>query len=452
LTLPNEDDFSLDIMYYPEQVVPNSFRSSVYMFVTEQDGNYNNDCAWGFDFGTGSGGGHSSLQNAVGRNCMTETGDVDSYPKTYEGVIDYWVCLGQTINVDPATACDRVDVATTGFDNQNLDSLRAEHFCKKFQYDLSVNVTSGGVNSEAQFVMDYIRDPIDTGDLVEFFGADGASQPLEEVVEWAICDYNDLGDIQYEECFARMAPTPPARVLDMSTASQSNPFSTVFALQGLSDQSLVNDEFPLSIDLTQSSMHLFHASYAGFYDTCDAADCTDVTTDILSSLVIREFGNSADVNENWHVALEGGMPIFDEASTQNCDENFCTFVLNLLFRSKFERRRLQLVLPYKNNRQLSSIFEDKSFVDPSMMSENSDTFYRVLQESAEQSKGAKVKAVRSESGPGLWIGVGIGSMFTAFAAFVVYKRRKSTEEDDEIKSQHPSNDSVFTHDDELIIV
>jgi len=367
----------LDIRYYPEQVIPYDYRSSVYLFVTRQDGttfDASGSCGVEFAFGSGTDGIHSSMQYGIDRDCLTETGDPNSWPKSYEGDLEYWYCIGETSAGD----CDDVDAVTAGFDPTDRDSLRAEHYCKKTVYDFSMNVSSGGLDATASFVMEYIRDPIEAP-VGPFFGANGAVQALTNPLHWAICDWNDLGDVQYEECFARVAVNPPPRVLDLSTATDTNVFSTVFSLFGATDLSLVSDDQPLTIDLTESEFHLFHSVYAGDYSVCDPLTCDDVTLEITSSLVVREFGD-ADVLENYHVALEGDMPLFDEASTQNCDEGFCTLVFVLNFESVTgARRQLFVPLPIE-------------FHSPKLSQ------YRRLEEDATQTKPTKVTATRSSNG------------------------------------------------------
>ena len=428
LSVDSNSTLATTQLYHPEQVVPYQFRSSVYMFLEKQDGTFVNDgdCAmeWNFDAG------QHTTSVSLPRKCITETGDTNTWPKTYAGNIQYWYCLGST------TSCALVDAATTGFDVTDDASLRDDHRCKRLTYDFTATISSGGLDATVDFVLNYVRDPVDTSDVNQFFDANGNAQTLDQDVIWAICDRNDLGDVDYAACFARMAVIPEPRVIDLTTATDTNQFQATFGLQGDLDRSLVTASAPLYIDVAKSSVYLFHADYVGDYSAC-AAGCTDATSEVGSTLSVLKYGASGDVEQFWHVALEGQTPTFDAAAGQGCDESFCTIVLVLNFRSDVgARRELRLVMDF-----------DGEHATPSR---------RMLGQSATQSKVTRARAVVDSAGgdddmPDWVFGVLGGAAglvgLVGVGALVARRRRRSSSEgaQQEKKQRGSSSSSVSLH-------
>merc|ERR1711916_28118 len=245
-----------------------------------------------------------------------------------------------------------------------------EHYCKRVVYDINITITetNDGLDEIVQFELEYIRDPIDTDSIDQFFDTDGNARVLQNDVIYAVCDYNELNDIEWQECFERMAINPEPRVLQMSTDELSSPFSMTFGLTG-DDRDLVSDETPLTINVAQSNIYLYHALYSGNFQNCGTL-CSEHTSTVAMDLMEFSLVAPTETTEYWNIAFEGTMPIFDPDSDMQCDESFCTLVLVLNFESKqpsgeYESRRLEAHMPI-----------------------------RLLQESATQAKQTKVKALQ----------------------------------------------------------
>lgn len=411
IDVSNEWTFDLDILYYPEQVIAKDYRSSVFMYLKDNTGGLSGSgkCASEFDFGTGGNGAHSSLMEDFNRSCITLTSTPGVWPKSYEGDIAYWHCLGDTSD------CDDVTAAAVGFDADDMTSyntLRAEYLCTLNEYSFELEVSDGGLDADAQFVMEYIRDPIEPPEA-PFYGANGAVQELQNQLDWAICDINEDGDTDWAACFARASQNPPPRVLDLSLPTEDNDFSAVFRLVGVTDRSLVSSTEPLTINNLDSTHYLYHADYAlSTYDDCTTS-CSDVTTEQQQLETMSLLSADTPVSNNYDCAITGPMPVFDSTvSTAACDVNFCTYVMNLNFESAAGSRRALFV--------------------PTSLERKRYTNKRRLGESAKQSRATKARVPRDAGEANNWMLVLVaGCVGFVLVGALIWKRRSQEEEEEQ---------------------
>merc|ERR1711916_88438 len=294
--------------------------------------------------------------------------------------IEYWYCIGEN---NAEEQCARVSADLIGYNPSDRNSLLQEHYCSRLIYDIQINVTATALDVTQQFVLDYIRDPVDEDNIDQFFDPEGKPRNLKDKIIWAICDENELGEVDYAECFNRMEVNPEPRVLEMSFGDEERDFSLAFGLQEL-DYRVVSDDSPLWIDQIESKMFLFHALYTGtdYEDCSDSTQCTQVDTTNWN--VFDHVANPAVVTNNYWVAIRGDMPEFDPSPARNmkCDEFFCTLVWIINFEAKavdddgvVRRLSLSLEIPFK------------------LAPETPGTVPRLLQESATQSRATRVTAI-----------------------------------------------------------